>query len=195
MTIDDIVDALIDLKKKLPIRQNELDNECRRQSWLLEDAGDLEIQVVALLKRKKDQLVRIRAGLYLDIRANPQEFKVGAKPTAPIIEARIEEMRKYSDAQDDLRDVEDLVDSVKSVKSVVDTRRSMLHELVKLYVYNYISGPQDAGVLRDQETRERMAEEKMQRLVHKRIARDKESQNGTEESSSKQDSKSEEDSG
>ena len=165
MTIDEIKDALLDLKERLPINQEALDNECRRQSWLVEDAGELEMHSVALFKRKKDQLGRIRAGLYLDIRDEPEAFKVGPKPTAPIIEARIEEIGSYRDALADLRDLEDLVDSVKSIKSVVDTRRSMLHELVKLFVYNYMAGPQDASLIRDSQTREALAVNKEQRII------------------------------
>lgn len=180
MTIDEISVALAELKKRLPINQEALDNECRRQSWLLEDVGDLEIHVSSLLKRKKDRLGRIRAGLYLDIRSNPEGFQVGKKPTGPIIDARIEEIDKYSEAVDDMRDIEDLADAIKGVKAVVDTRRSMLHELVKLFVYNYMSGPQDASILSDQMSRDKLADAKEQRIIK---LRKKKVEDGTEKGS------------
>ena len=165
MTTSDIRNEILALKAKLPINQDALDNECRRQSWLVEEAGELEVKVLAKFKIQKDRLNRVRSELYLDIRDEPESFGVGKKPTAPIIDACIEEIGKYRDALTDLRELEDLVDTIKYIKAVIDTRRSMLHELVKLFVYNYMSGPQDSTLLRDSQSKEALAVDKENRII------------------------------
>jgi len=143
MNLHDIQEAVLDIKRSLPIQQDRLDDECRRQTDLVEEAGTLFVMVHGAMRRKKDELEYVRAQLYLDIRHDSTAFQIGAKPPSAAVDACVSEQSDYRKAVAELRLYEEMLEDIKVVQALVDTRRSMIHELVKLFVYNYAAIGQD----------------------------------------------------
>ena len=136
--LEKICVQLEEIRNQIPFEHGTLDSACINQAILTDRIGEIAAYVSNLVKRAKDALERVHAKLFLDIKYAPEEFDLKKQNcTNDTIKARIVELNEYREALSYLRDVEELNESIKAVSDTIGARRSMLHECVKLFIYNY----------------------------------------------------------
>jgi hypothetical protein len=121
--------TLEELKKKLSIDQYGLETECTGQPELYETAGELMVNAKSAARTSKDYLDFVKADLSFKIRSNPEN---GVDSTVVV-------QHEYRKAQAEYIEAQELADSFSVLLTAVEQRKSMLKDLVTLFVYNYYS--------------------------------------------------------
>ena len=122
------------------IDEEELDVELLEQPSLV--ARYSKLLADAKLERDlcKESLDLKKAEINLDIRDNPQDYKL-EKVTVDSVEACILMEEDFKTAQKDLNDANFEVNILTGIMSAIEHRKSALEQLVKLYGQNYFAGP------------------------------------------------------
>ena len=131
--------ALNGFKQRLPIDQFSLEKECVEQPSLYEEIGGWVSSVRADAKRSKEHLDFIKADLSLKIRKNPETHGLSGKVTESSIDAVIVTSEEYQQALTDSIELNKLADEASVLLAAVEQRKSMLRDLVRLFIYSYYS--------------------------------------------------------
>jgi len=126
-------------KQKLPIDQFNLEKECLQQASLYEEIGEWVSSIRAEAKRAKEHVDFIRADLSLKIRKKPEDFDLSGKVTEGSIDAVITTNKEYKDAIATYIETDKLANEASILLSAVEQRKSMLRDLVRLFIYSYYS--------------------------------------------------------
>lgn len=163
---------LNELKSKLDINPFALEDECVNQPSLYAEVGELASEAKSVAKQMREHVEYVKAELSSSIRKDPESHGVG-KVTEASVEAAIVLDAEYQRSVAESIDAQRISDSFNVLQSAVEQRKSMLKDLVTLFVYNYYSGRQDmtnestniGSVTKDQiiQKRREVAEQRMNR--------------------------------
>jgi hypothetical protein len=131
-------EVLDELKTKLPINQFQLELECTNQPSLLAEVGEIASAARAEAKRSKEHLEYVRADLSTKIRKNPETYGL-SKATEGAIDSAVTLQKEYQEASSKAIDDVQMADLLSIFQSSVEQRKSLIRDLVSLYIYNYYS--------------------------------------------------------
>jgi hypothetical protein len=138
-------DAINDLRGRLQINQFDLENECVNQPELYDEVGQLATEAKSFARSAKDNLDYTRAMVESEIRKNPESFGV-VKVTESSVDAAVTIDQRYVDASRKYIDAQRLSDSLSVLQSAAEQRKSMIKDLVSLYIYSYYQKQQSADM-------------------------------------------------
>lgn len=122
------------------IDENALEVELLEQSSLMAKYSYMLAEAKRDRDLAKEALDLKKAEINLDIRDNPQDYKL-EKITVDAVEACILMEDEYQAAQKELNEMNFEVNVLQGVINAIDHRKSALENLVKLYGQNYFAGP------------------------------------------------------
>jgi hypothetical protein len=132
-------EALNQFKQRLPVDQFSLEKECVEQPSLYEEIGEWTFSMRAEAKRSKEHLDFIKADLSLKIRKNPETYGLSGKVTEGSIDAVITTSDEYQSAVTTYIETDKLASEASVLLAAVEQRKSMLRDLVRLFIYSYYS--------------------------------------------------------
>lgn len=133
------------LRARLQINQYDLDVECVNQPHLYDEVGQMATEARGVARKLKSDLDLVRAETSAKIRKNPEEF-VSGKVTEGSIESAIIMDGEYQKALRYYEDAQQVADAFNVLQSAVEQRKSMIKDLVSLFVYSYYSSMQSSGM-------------------------------------------------
>ena len=151
---------LREIKRRIGIDEFSLNTECREQPALYSEVGEACVEAKAEAKKAKSYLDLVAAKTDSDIRSHPNVYGL-VKVTEGSIQSSLLQDKKYIEAKNTLLDAERWADIMQVLQNAVDQRRSMLHDMVTLYVYSYYSEVKSKPINAEQArevTDERIAE-------------------------------------
>ena len=167
--MDDIFkQKLEELRAKLPIDKFNLDEECRNQAVLYDEVGDLRTKTRDEFHRAENKLNFVKSDLYMKIRHDPAKYGID-KITEASLEAAINLQPEFIEAQEDLIDAGGLSDSFGNLLNAVEQRKSMLKELVSLFLVQYYHEKQDKDLVKTAQKMNEGTEEEITKLRNKRF--------------------------
>jgi len=160
--IEELREALEELRSELPINPIELDEECRRQPEKFELVGQFATQAKALSRKAKDNLDYIEAEVKSKIRQNPEEFGLVGRITNDAVNEATTIHKDVMEAKRDYIEISKISDSLAILVQSMEQRKAMIRDLVSLYVHNYYSNHSLAGEEKslDEQFEEDLAEER-----------------------------------
>jgi len=166
------IEVLKSLRKRLEINEFSLERECRDQSILYADIGDLYIDAKRDAQEAKDSGEFIRARLSSEIRSDPLTHGITGKATEAAIESVIIQHTDYRAAQLHLLNMQEISGRFGTLLEAASQRKSLLRDLKDLFIYNYYSNiglDKEAGELSkmNQEAYMKYKEEKRARAEGK----------------------------
>lgn len=136
MTESELIETLEDLKSRLPIDQFALEKECREQPIFYQEVGEIYAEVRKEAKKVKSNFGHVKAELERNIRSEPAKYGI-SKITESAIQAAIVLQTEYANAETELFDAEEVADNLSVLLESAAQRKSMLRELVSLFVRSY----------------------------------------------------------
>jgi len=135
------------------IDEGRLDWEWLRQARLSRAAGVREADAAHELAKAKARLGVVAAQVRADIRANPDEYDLPAKPTVDDLAAAVVMDSRHVEAQAVVNKAEHLVHLCKVDVAAMADRRRALERLVELLSIDYYAEPRakSAGSYRARE--------------------------------------------
>jgi len=137
-------ELLDDLKLKLPIDQFNLELECRNQSVLLTEMGEIASVVKSEFRSAKEHLEYVKAKLSTDIRAEPSKYNL-SKTTADSVSAAVILQPGYRDASKAMIDAEEASNVFSTLLQAVEGRKSLIRDIVSLFLHQYYDNQQLTG--------------------------------------------------
>ena len=134
-TIDDYIKKI---KNRLPIDQFNLNEECIKQPDLYADVGILAAELRDEARKSKDLFDNTCAELKTDIRNDPEKFGIKKVTEGSIAETLIL-CEKYNTDQDIYREADLISNKVSVLLAAVEQRKSLLRDLISLYIHSYYS--------------------------------------------------------
>lgn len=128
-----------DFAKDLSINKYKLDEECLSHSSLYFRYAEACISAKSEVSKADDNLKLITAEQNIAIRKAYTES--GAKFTEALITSELEKDAKVLEAKTALRDAQEIYAKMQVAVQAMETRRSELDNLVKLYCAGYFSTP------------------------------------------------------
>ena len=125
-------------KNRVSIDEFALERELREQPLLYLEIAEIASQLKADSKQAKAELDLVKAKAGAEIRENPDKFGI-AKVTEAAITAAITTHKSVVEAGTRLLDLEADADIFSSILSAAEQRKSMLRDLVSLYIHKYYS--------------------------------------------------------
>lgn len=126
-----------DFQKDLSINKFRLDEECLSHSGRYAYYAQAQTDAKSNVSKAKDNLEFVEAEANLRIRK--EYLESGAKVTEGTISSRISTDEKVLEAKKQVREAEEVFGRLSVAVSAMDTRRSELDNLVKLYCAGYYS--------------------------------------------------------
>ena len=130
-------DNKIDFQKELSINKYRLDEECLSHSSKYAYYAEAQALAKSEVAKAKDNLEYVYAEANLRIRADYE--KQGKKFTEALIASTIALDEEVGGAKKKLREAEEIYNRLSVAVQAMDTRRSELDNLVKLYCAGYYS--------------------------------------------------------
>ena len=127
----------VDFQKELSINKYRLDEECLSHSSKYAYWAEAQALAKTELSKAKDNLEYVSSEANLRIRE--QYEKMGKKVTESVISSAISMDSEVREAKDKLRKAEEIYNRLTVAVQAMDTRRSELDNLVKLYCAGYFS--------------------------------------------------------
>lgn len=127
----------IDFQKELSINKYRLDEECLSHSTKYAYYAEAQAIAKGNLTKAKDELEYTIAEANLRIRAEYENQ--GKKVTEALISSAITLDDEVREAKEKLREAEEIYNRLSVAVQAMDTRRSELDNLVKLYCAGYYS--------------------------------------------------------
>jgi hypothetical protein len=161
-----------ELKAKLPIDPYTLEDECRNQSTLLAEVGEDAAEIKREYKQAKEHVEFVRADLLLKIRKNLQDYgltTMDGKITNDTINATIILQPEYRKAVMDAFDLEETHNSFDKLLAAVESRKSLIRDLVQLYCREYYDSRK---LLNEERTLHKVTEESIQQDRNRRAEED-----------------------
>lgn len=137
-------ERLSSLRQRLAIDQYNLEDECVGQPSLYAEVGDLATEARSIAKKAKDSLDFTRADLSFKIRKEPGKYGV-EKVTEASIESAVIIQKEYQQAATAVIETQKVADAFGVLQESVGQRKSMLKDLVSLYIYNYYMSKAEMG--------------------------------------------------
>ena len=128
-----------DFAKDLSINKYKLDEECLSHSSLYFRYAEACISAKSEVSKADDNLKLITAEQNIAIRKAYTES--GAKFTEALITSELEKDAKVLEAKEKFRDAQEVYAKLQVAVSAMESRRSQLDNLVKLYCAGYFSTP------------------------------------------------------
>jgi hypothetical protein len=133
----------MDYSKDLEINKHSLDNELLTQAQKMLRYSSEHAQAMYNRDRAKQSLDIVKANLDASIRA--ELTSAGAKFTEAVVDGKIRTAPTYIEAQEKYQKAEHEVQVLLGAVMAMNARRSMLENLVKLFLSGYWSEPHVAG--------------------------------------------------
>lgn len=140
----DTRDKLSSLRQRLAINPNNLEEECVGQPSLFAEVGDLATEARSAAKKAKDTLDFTRADLSFKIRKEPAKYGV-EKVTEASVETAVIIQKEYQQAAATVIETQKVADAFGVLQDSVAQRKSMLKDLVSLFIYNYYMSRAEMG--------------------------------------------------
>ena len=131
-------EVLDELKTKLPINQFQLELECTNQPSLLAEVGEIASAARKEAKTSKEHVKFVESDLSAKIRKAPETYGL-SKLTDTAITSTVILQKEYQEAITKSIDDAELADLLSILQSSVEQRKSLIRDLVSLYIYNYYS--------------------------------------------------------
>ena len=147
--MDITADKITDLRGRLQINQFDLETECVNQPVLYDEVGQLATDAKSCARSAKDELDYIKAFIESEVRKNPEKFGV-AKVTESSVNAAVTINQRYVDASRKYIDAQRLSDSLTVLQFAAEQRKSMIKDLVSLYIYAYYQQQQSVNMSTEQ---------------------------------------------
>jgi len=125
--------------KKFHIDGPSLWNELKEQVKLESEISELKVAGNDFLEMSKRMLARYENKIRYSIRQNPSQFKIDKVTDKAIAEA-VAVYKPYQDMEDEHHKLESVVNSVIGVFNQLQTRKSMIRDMVTLYIHSYWRG-------------------------------------------------------
>jgi hypothetical protein len=139
---EELREQLSKLKERLPIDPLQLERECMGQPALYTEAGELASTARAEAKQAKEHLEFTKAQLSAKIRGDTDKYVVG-KVTEASIDSAIITHEEYVKAVAESINASRLADDLSVLQTAVEQRKSMIRDLVQLFIHSYYSNNQD----------------------------------------------------
>lgn len=136
-----------DFAKDLSINKFKLDEECLSHSTLYFRYAEACIKAKSELSKADDTLKLVTAERNIAIRKAYTDK--GAKFTEALIASELEKDAGVLKAKEDLREAQEVYAKMQVAVQAMDTRRSELDNLVKLYCAGYFSTPSASAEARN----------------------------------------------
>lgn len=133
-----VLDQIEEIKKKLPIDEDDLVTECVRQPVLHQEIGELYADVKDFARRIETKFNNLQQDISKGIRANPEAY-LGkeSKVTESAINQAIQTSEKFRIGQEEFLDAQTVEGKVKVLVDHMTSRKSMISNLVDLKVSSY----------------------------------------------------------
>ncbi len=141
------------------IDENELEVELLEQPSLMARYSRLLAEAKRDRDLAKENLDLVKAEINMDIRDNPENYKL-EKVTESAIAACVLMEDDFKNAQKQLHEAEFEVNVLQGVLNAIDHRKSALENLVRLYGLNYFAGPSIPHNISDVRQRRNLEAEK-----------------------------------
>ncbi len=135
----DLNQKLVSFRERLTIDQFKLEIECINQPALYAEVGEAASEARTEAKRMKDRLEFVKAELSVKIRKDPETHGIVGKPTEAAIESAIVLQNEYREAINALSKANHIADSLSILQASVEQRKSMIRDLVSLFIHSYYS--------------------------------------------------------
>ena len=133
-----VLNQIEEIKKKLPINEDDLVIECVRQPVLHQEIGDIAANVKDFARRIEVKFENLQKDLSKGIRANPAKyFEKDSKITEAAINEAIQTSPEFRSSQEDLLDAQAVEGKVRVLVDHITSRKSMVGNLVDLKVSSY----------------------------------------------------------
>ena len=126
-----------ELKARLPIDQYNLEVECRNQSILLTEVGEIASEIKRAYKENKEHIEFVRADLSTKIRKDPEKYGIVGKVTSDTVVSAVIIQSEYRKAISASLDAEEAYSSFSELLIAVEGRKSLIRDLVTLFVREY----------------------------------------------------------
>ena len=164
----EVKEFLADVKKRIRIDDYNLSSECQLQPELYLEVAELTSTARSQAKRVRDKFEHIKASTESAVRANPDAYGL-VKTTESSISNAVSLAQGVRDAKENLLEADEVADMLGVLLFSVEQRKSMLRDLVTLFVHSYYSDAEGTPVKHDvitemgedkiSEARKRRAEE------------------------------------
>ena len=130
----------MDYEKDITIDESALDVEWLRQAQLMLRYGGHTAQKRKEVDQKKEQLEVIKAELDRKIREDPNFFGL-SKITEAVVQNTIMVQPEYKEVMEEYIEIKYEYDMAVTAVRAIDTKKTALENLVKLYGQQYFAGP------------------------------------------------------
>ena len=130
----------MDYEKDITIDESALDVEWLRQAQLMLWYGNHTAQKRKEVDQKKEQLEVIKAELDRKIREDPNFFEL-SKITEAVVQNTIIVQPEYKEVMEEYIEIKYEYDMAVTAVRAIDTKKTALENLVKLYGQQYFAGP------------------------------------------------------
>jgi len=142
MTNEEVKNKLDEFRGRLSIDSNHLEDECIYQAVLYGEVGEFAAELRRDAKIAKERLDYEKAGLQRDARMNPANYGI-TKVTEAAIEEAVLTNNVYRKVLAESIDSSYLADCANILQTAIEHRKSMVKDLVTLFVHEYYSSSQD----------------------------------------------------
>lgn len=140
---------MTDPKDMISLNRFELEMEAERQSHLYYEAGEELAEAKALRDQAANRLKIRKAEIEIDIRRNPPE---SPKITESVVAALLARDPELKELEEDLTILSKSVAHLEGLMRALDHKKSMLDNLVRLYLAGYYADPKREGTTTAQAT-------------------------------------------
>lgn len=142
MEIKEILAKIEEIKGKLIIDKDQLHFECIQQPALYAEVRELLTLVREEKDAAKNDITLKAAALSMQIRNAPEAFNID-KVTEKAIESALITHPEYQQAIADSTKLNTIYELLLGLKDALEQRKSMIRELVSLFVHEYYSTKTD----------------------------------------------------
>jgi len=132
-------EILDELKSKLAVDPFNLEDECKNQSILLEEVGEIVAEIKRKSRAAKERLEYIKASLSTDIRKEPEKFGIVGKATVDSVASTVLLQSEYAEAFEEMLEAMEKADAFSTLLVAVEQRKSLIRDAVSLYIHQYYS--------------------------------------------------------
>jgi hypothetical protein len=132
-------ELIASIKSRLRINENDLTRECVLQPLLFEEISSAAASARSDVNRTKEELENLHSKLDLTIRDSPENFGISGRVTENAISNVIVNSKTYREAKDLYLDAMEVSGALESMLRTVEQRKSMLRDLVQLFIFQYYS--------------------------------------------------------
>jgi len=133
------------IKNRMSINQHDLVEECKKQPAFYMEVTSEVSSLKSDAKKAKAFFDYTKADLETKIRLNPDNYDL-PKATADAVAAKVITQKEYRDAISDMHDKESMAESLGAVVIALEQRKSMIRDMVQLFVYDYHQTKMEANM-------------------------------------------------